>query len=166
MVTHESRSPTWPKNTDSACGLKKSAATMPEEPETPNGSVGSSTCLAGHGRHRRRELRLGSGSDHSRSFRFETPVRPGSRNPVPRRMLLVNRALAQRFRPPSLSFCWPSRWIACRRRRVLASVVWGAMAPTVLYPLEFRSQPGTQTPVHRCRRPVWHPGQPTSAPEP
>ena len=107
-----------------------------------------------------------TGSDHSRSFRFETPVRPGSRSQVPRRMLLVNRALAQRFRLPSLSFCWPSRWIACRRRRVLASVVWAAMAPTVLYPLEFRSQPGSQTPVHRCRRPVWHPGQPTSAPEP
>jgi hypothetical protein len=30
--------------------------------------------------------------------RFETPARPGSRNQVPRRILLVNRALAQRLR--------------------------------------------------------------------
>ena len=107
-----------------------------------------------------------TGSDHSRSFRFETPVRPGSRNQVPRRMLLVNRASAQRLRTRSLSFCWPSRWIACRRRRVLAAVVWGAMAPKALYTWEFRSQTGTQTPVYRCRRPVLHPGQPASALEP
>jgi len=50
-----------------------------------------------------------------------------------------------------------STWLAfpgitCRRRRVLASVLWGAMAPTTLDPWEFRSQPGTQTSVHRCRR--------------